>query len=223
MNTHVENIKVLCCGWVLKYSLLLSVVSSKNGEDAHNTGVIWGCTNQCCHYRLWVKTVIQHLLWKQFLSLASSEFPTVQYGSDAWAGCVQTLPSKAVSALSTMTANSLQLPILILTRVPWAVPTATSLKQLCLYKGSAKSTWGPSTPLCQLAFKAWPLCTVIISWLHLGDLPFTALQHPHWSDCISLIRQVCIHETGWESCMKLSRGHTKCVASWGDGHGLESC
>lgn len=88
---------------------------------------------------------------------------------------------------------------------------------------STKSTWGPSTPPCQLAFKAWPLCTVIILWLHLGDLPFTALQHPHWSYCISLIRQVCTHATGWETCRKLRRGYTKWVTSWGDSHGLESC
>lgn len=164
--------------------------------------------------------MIQHLLWKQFLSLASSVFccSIWLWGSgrlcsdSAQQGCVCRFPQWEQTHCNSPSTSSLGSPEQSPLLHHWSSSVTFT-----------KSTWGPPNTPCQLAFKAWPLCTVIISWLHLGGLPFTALQHPHWSYCIRLIRQVCTHEAGWESCRKLSRGQTKSVTSWGDSHGLESC
>lgn len=83
--------------------------------------------------------LIQHVLWKQFLSLASSEFSAVQYGSGALQGCVQTLLSKALSAGSHNESKLAATPHPCPQWGPLSTPHCYLTEQLCLYKEHLRS------------------------------------------------------------------------------------
>lgn len=149
---------------LLKYSLLLNVVSStrrgmaKRPRTREPSGVtLTNVTTTDTKRKL---CVIQHLLWKQVLSLASSESSALRYGSGAGEGCAPALPSKAMSASSHSEGN--------LTAAPHCCPHWGALSGPHCYVPDAalpplqRAPEVPLTTPCQLAFKAWPLCTVII-------------------------------------------------------------